>query len=276
MLTRTGWESHGAMLARQHKSPIFEVTLRGYEALEMIPYSVEGEIPERVRDDILSEAAQRLVDAINALGEAGKVSKDQIQESVRRLQNAQNAATSLRLPPGSGVVPPPLVQERVLAENGEWWLSVDMHVEVPETRPRLSTPATAEMQHIVYDAQGRQAYHWKQLPVLRKSGDEPVGDPAIDDAYDGLVAASTFLRESFDRDFIGKPGVPIRAIVHFGKNFRNAAWDGQAVLLGDGDDQTFSRFSKCVEVIAMEVFKGLPELSPLSYSKQSGAVGVST
>jgi Zn-dependent metalloprotease len=114
------------------------------------------------------------------------------------------------------------------------------------------------------------------MTPARKEGQSPTGDPAVDEAYDGLGAFYTFFSEVFDRDSTDGEGQPLEAIVHFQENFSNAFWDGQQMVIGDGDGEIFNRFSLALDVIGHELSFGVIVAEvQLRQEKQPGALSQS-
>lgn len=112
--------------------------------------------------------------------------------------------------------------------------------------------------------------------VLRREGEDPVGDLAADEAYDGLGATFALFAEVYGRDSIDGSGLPLDATVHYGQLYDNAFWDGQRMVFGDGDGEIFSRFTSSLSVIGHELAHGITQYSAgLVYRDQSGALNES-
>ena len=125
----------------------------------------------------------------------------------------------------------------------------------------------------VYDADNRE-----ELPgrAVRGEGDGPVGDLAVDEAYDGLGATFTFFSEVLGRNSIDGSGLPLDATVHFGRLYDNAFWDGRQMVFGDGDGEIFGRFTGSLTVIGHELAHGVTQYTAnLEYQGQSGALNES-
>lgn len=128
-------------------------------------------------------------------------------------------------------------------------------------------------QRSIYDAKGSQ-----ELPgtLVRAEGSAASGDPAVDEAYDGLGATFDFFWETYERNSIDDEGLPLTATVHFGQNYENAFWDGKQMVFGDGDGQLFNRFTSSLDVIGHELAHGVTQdESRLAYSFQPGALNES-
>lgn len=113
--------------------------------------------------------------------------------------------------------------------------------------------------------------------VVRTEGQPPVGDPAADEAYDGLGATYRFYWEVLHRDSIDDHGMPLAGLVHYGKNYDNAFYDGEGhMFFGDGDGTMFTRFTRSLDVIGHELTHGVTQVEAgLTYSGQSGALNES-
>lgn len=112
--------------------------------------------------------------------------------------------------------------------------------------------------------------------VLRTEGQGLTGDPAADEAYDGLGATFDFFAEIFDRNSIDDSGMPLNATVHFGQDYNNAFWNSVQMVFGDGDGEMFNRFTISLDVIGHELAHGVTEdESQLQYFNQSGALNES-
>ncbi|RWZ46511.1 M4 family peptidase [Labedella phragmitis] len=140
----------------------------------------------------------------------------------------------------------------------------------------LTTERPADVSRLVrsvFDARGTE-----DLPgtPVRAEGEPPIGDPAADEAYDGLGATHALFRDAFDRDSIDDAGLPLEATVHFGDAYDNAFWDGTRMVFGDGDGQVFDRFTRSLSVIGHELSHGVVQYSTnFVYEGQSGALNES-
>jgi Zn-dependent metalloprotease len=111
---------------------------------------------------------------------------------------------------------------------------------------------------------------------VRREGDPATGDPAADEAYDGLGATYALFWDVFERDSIDGRGLPLQAVVHYGEEYDNAFWDGERMVFGDGDGETFNRFTIAIDIIAHELAHGVTDSTArLEYQGQSGALNES-
>ena len=142
---------------------------------------------------------------------------------------------------------------------------------LPAPTPRPTVPRGPE--RTIGDAAGREV-----LPgeTVRREGEAPTGDPAVDEAYDGLGATYRLFAEAFGRDSIDGAGLPLLATVHYGADYDNAFWDGGQMVFGDGDGQVFGRFTASLSVIGHELAHGVTQYTAaLAYQGQSGALNES-
>jgi Zn-dependent metalloprotease len=112
--------------------------------------------------------------------------------------------------------------------------------------------------------------------VVRREGDDPSGDVAVDEAYDGLGATFALFWEAYQRNSIDDAGMRLDATVHYDQDYDNAFWDGTQMVFGDGDGELFNRFTISLDVIGHELTHGVTEKEAgLAYFNQSGALNES-
>src|SRR5262245_18957206 len=135
--------------------------------------------------------------------------------------------------------------------------------------------AAGEKRRTVFDAKNTEPDPPQGIRV-RGEEDPPVGDPAVNEAFDGLGATYDFYKQVFSRNSIDGNGLRLAAIVHYGDGFNNAFWNGQVMVFGDGDQDLFTSFTKSLDVIAHELTHGVTEnTAGLIYHKQPGALSES-
>lgn len=129
---------------------------------------------------------------------------------------------------------------------------------------------------IVYSAN-----YGTKLPgsLIRSEGDDPVADPAVNEAYDGSGATYDLYSEIYKRISIDNHGLQLISTVHYDKGYDNAFWDGEQMVYGDGDEdlpsseRLFNRFTIAIDVIGHELTHGVTQYEAnLTYSNQPGAL----
>ncbi|HZP02975.1 MAG TPA: M4 family metallopeptidase [Terriglobia bacterium] len=136
----------------------------------------------------------------------------------------------------------------------------------------LATPA-GEKRRTIYDAHNSDT-----LPgqLVRGEGDKPTGDPAADEAYDGLGSTYDLYKQIYNRNSIDNQGMRLDGTVHYQQNLDNAFWNGNQMVFGDGDGELFERFTKSVDVIGHELTHGVTQFTiGLVYKDQPGALNES-
>ena len=125
----------------------------------------------------------------------------------------------------------------------------------------------------IYDSANEESPTGK---LVRAEGQPAVGDVAVNEAYDGLGDTFNFYLEVYQRNSIDGQGLPLNAYVHYGRDYDNAFWDTKEMIFGDGDGQSFNRFTISVDVIGHELTHGVTgsEVN-LTYLNQSGALNES-
>jgi Zn-dependent metalloprotease len=142
----------------------------------------------------------------------------------------------------------------------------------PAVQRRLRTLVEEGVkQRTIYSAGNAQT-----LPgevVLLEGGPFPTGDPAVNEAYEGLGATYDFFWQTFERHSIDDEGRPLLATVHYGQDYNNAFWNSEQMVFGDGDGDLFNRFTIAIDIIGHELAHGVTEdEAGLVYFFQAGAL----
>jgi outer membrane protein assembly factor BamB len=113
----------------------------------------------------------------------------------------------------------------------------------------------------------------KQL-LVTGSGSTP--DLVAQGTHDNAYITYDYFRKTFGRDsFDGKQG-GINAVVHYGRNYNNAYWDGRTLVFGDCDGINCSSPGRGLDVVAHEYSHAVVQYSTdLIYRGQSGALNES-
>lgn len=137
----------------------------------------------------------------------------------------------------------------------------------------VGTAVVLALRRTISDAGGTESLPGK---TVRREGDPPTGDLAVDEAYAGLGATHGLFSEVYGRASIDDAGLPLHATVHYGQQYDNAFWDGSRMVFGDGDGEIFGRFTASLTVIGHELAHGFTQYSSnLRYQGQSGALNES-
>ncbi len=137
----------------------------------------------------------------------------------------------------------------------------------------LSGAVTSGKNRTIYDAKNGTS-----LPgtLVRREGDGPSADVAVNEAYDGSGVTYDLYKNVFGRDSIDGRGLPLNSTVHYQRNYDNAFWDGSQMVYGDGDGDLFNRFTIAIDVIGHELTHGVTQYeAKLVYSQQPGALNES-
>ena len=189
-----------------------------------------------------------------------------------------------------GIIPPYLLARLAATEEpalarasaaAKATLLADRTVRPQRSRVRLSIEGDGTLVVENAPAADRTIYDAKtteDLPGTRVRGeDDPAsGDPAVDQAFDGLGATFDFYWEAYQRNGIDGAGAPLLATVHYGEDYDNAFWNGEQMVFGDGDGDVFTGFTSSLTVIAHELTHGVTEHEGgLEYQGQPGALNES-
>ena len=136
----------------------------------------------------------------------------------------------------------------------------------------FAVPA-GEKRRTIYDATSGV-----ELPgsPVRREGEPPTGDLAVDEAFDGAGATYDLFQQVFERNSIDNRGLRLDSTVHYGEQYENAFWNGSQMVYGDGDGQLFNRFTAAIDVIGHELTHGVTQYEAgLVYNGESGALNES-
>ncbi len=143
----------------------------------------------------------------------------------------------------------------------------------------MRAAVTGGKDRLVYDAKNGTS-----LPgtLVRREGDPPTADAAVNEAYDGSGATYDLYKDIYNRNSIDGNGMQLKSTVHYRKGYDNAFWDGQQMVYGDGDEdlpvseRLFNRFTIAIDVIGHELTHGVTQYeAKLVYSYQPGALNES-
>lgn len=99
---------------------------------------------------------------------------------------------------------------------------------------------------------------------------------SVFEAYDYSGKTYDFYSKIFGRNSIDTRGMRLDSTVHYGENYNNAFWNGTQMVYGDGDNEIFQRFTKCIDVVGHELTHGVTQYeAALEYQGQPGALNES-
>lgn len=131
-------------------------------------------------------------------------------------------------------------QRRVALET----MATDNTFRALRVRPQLAPAMRKRPQVLAMEGEKQRtlydAHNVETLPgdVVRAEGAPTTGDPAVDEAYEGLGATYDFFWEAYDRNSIDDESLALDATVHYGQQYDNAFWDGRRMVFGDGDGRS--------------------------------------
>ncbi|MCW2924791.1 MAG: hypothetical protein JWM98_2195 [Thermoleophilia bacterium] len=152
-----------------------------------------------------------------------------------------------------------------------------MPVYTPQsTTPREATPGTGTVGYSTYDAKQSTSPKGGLGDLVRKDDQAATGDKAVDAAHDNAKIVVDFYKQVLGRNSIDDKGMEIKSVVHYGRAYNNAYWDGSKMTYGDGDGKFFAPLSQGLDVVGHEMTHGVTEhTSGLAYRGQSGALNES-
>ena len=96
------------------------------------------------------------------------------------------------------------------------------------------------------------------------------------EAYDYSGKTYDFYKKIFGRNSIDTRGMRLDSTVHYGEKYNNAFWNGTQMVYGDGDNEIFQRFTKCIDIVGHELTHGVTQYeAALEYEDESGALNES-
>jgi Zn-dependent metalloprotease len=121
----------------------------------------------------------------------------------------------------------------------------------------------------------------EELPgiIIMSEMEKQVGvrkDKSVSEAYMYSGSTYDFYKKNFERNSINSNGMKLDSTVHYGQKYNNAFWNGTQMVYGDGDNEIFMRFTKCIDVVGHELTHGITQYeAALEYRGQPGALNES-
>jgi Zn-dependent metalloprotease len=176
---------------------------------------------------------------------------------------------------------PPFLLERIAAAHpdpdtcacGARTLEIDAELRTRRATATATAPTDGNKPFAVYTADNGSTLPGRKV----RAADAPAsGDPAVDEAHEGVRASLALFKEVFGRDSYDGQGAAVVATVHYERDYDNAFWDGTQLVFGDGDGTVFGRFTKPVDVLGHELSHAVTQYTAnLTYQGQSGALNES-
>lgn len=138
--------------------------------------------------------------------------------------------------------------------------------------PALAARAKPKIKRKVYNGQKKAGLPGK---LVRKEGDPPSRDKAVNGAYDGAGDVYDLYLKQYRRDSLDGKGMTLISTVHHRNKYNNAFWNGQQMAYGDGDGVIFTNMTE-LSIVGHELSHGVVQFSGgLVYRDQSGALNES-
>lgn len=145
--------------------------------------------------------------------------------------------------------------------------------DLPSAPTTVVAPRPGKGDRAVYDDKNTATF---DVELVRGEGDPPASAENVNQAYDFAGAARDYYRTEHGRNSIDDHGMTVNANVNFDVDFNNAFWDGQRLVMGNGDGKIFVDFAASPDVIGHELSHGVVEFTAnLQYKGQSGALNES-
>jgi Zn-dependent metalloprotease len=186
---------------------------------------------------------------------------------------------------------PPYMLKNIATKGSEAQKNVAINTLITSEQMRGKRSALADFtaaafrvqvggkERIVYDAK-----NGSNLPgtIVRREGDGPTGDVAVNEAYDGSGLTYDLFNNEYQRNSIDGNGKRLDSTVHYRTGYDNAFWDGEQMVYGDGDEdlpadeRLFNRFTIAIDIIGHELTHGVTQFeAKLQYFQQPGALNES-
>jgi Zn-dependent metalloprotease len=143
-------------------------------------------------------------------------------------------------------------------------------------RTTPTQPVLPKVDRITYDAGQSEFPAGGFGKVARTEGQGPTGNPVVDAAHDNAGLVHEFFSKVLGRNSLDDRGMQLKSVVHYGRSYNNAYWDGEKMTYGDGDGKMFKPLALALDVVGHEMAHGVIEhTANLRYHGQSGALNES-
>ncbi len=152
--------------------------------------------------------------------------------------------------------------------------------DFPTAALRMPASAVGVKERTIHDV--KNGSNLASAVVVRKEGDPPSADVAVNEAYDGSGVTHDLYKNIYNRNSIDNSGMQLNSYVHYRVGYDNAFWDGEHMVYGDGDEnlpaaeRLFNRFTIAIDIIGHELTHGVTQFeAKLTYAFQPGALNES-
>lgn len=275
--SRDAWDRYSETLARDRQTEIFQKVSQGYAALENLASIAQA---HALSAQVTAEMAERnvgsLCTALRCLGEVAQVPGDELNQLMSSLETS--APSQEFVAQGLGDIPslPLSLLPDLAAALRAVGQTPGTVLQVQAAQSSVTTLDVALQTAVrVYDAAGTRETSPPRLKLVRTEDGPPSTDATVEETFTAILQSLRFFREVLGRDIVAETGAPVVAIVHYGENFANAFWDGEQVVVGDGDGEILGRFSACLEVFGDELAHVFTQEAGLGIEYQPGALNQS-
>ena len=233
--------------------------------------------------ELAAQAAEDAKASASRLGAYLQQAKQQMEASLQQAQQSNKQIEQIRITllAPTGGTEPAAASPASFSDTVERIVNVRLLEALRDVLPsdRFSAlqskiaEARLALRRQVFDCNGNEV-----LPgeLARQEGDAAKSDPAVNEVYENLATTYHFFKDVFSRDSVDGHGKSLVASVHYGKDFDNAFWNGQQLVLGDGDGKIFrtGAFTGSLDIIGHEIGLGIMQYTAaqLPYRDQSGAL----
>src|SRR5713101_578583 len=229
----------------------------------------------KMNADLAQKSAQ---DATNTLAKIQTI-EHQAEESGHYIEQQESKVRAILVVDKTGEISKPssnptqferLIETKLL-DSLQDVLTVDQYARL---QSRIKSKETAGLRRRVYDAKNKMSLPGK---LVRSEGDAPIADSTANQVYDNIQIVHDFFKDVFGREIADDAGGTLIASIHFGEKFNNGFWNGQQIVLGDGDGKEFKKgaFSNLSAVAHEMSIAAINALVQLNYLGQAGALNTS-
>ena len=156
----------------------------------------------------------------------------------------------------------------ILYKNTEGLVS---NANEPDPYIRYVQAAPNTINRLLYDSEHTTTL---QKTLIRQEGEPPVDDEHANAVYDNVGIFLEYLQGEHNWLSLDNKGCDIPINIHYDRNYGNIFWDGQNLVIGDGDGKAFNKFAYSLPVVSAALAKGISFIAKLKFKDQSGSLSV--